>query len=93
MAFASKDQLLQIWDITKSKDKPKWMAKNLANDDLDLPIPIWDTDVEWLSGTNKWSVVTCTAHCDVREYDTRCPRKPVAAVKLFENTVNTKDIF
>ncbi len=56
VAFGSKDQLLQIWDINDQKQiqskKPKWMAKNLPNDELDLKIPIWDTDVEFLSRTN-----------------------------------------
>ena len=47
------------------------MAKNLPNDELDLPIPVWDTDIEWLSRTNQYSVAACTAYCDVREYDTR----------------------
>ena len=68
------------------------MAKNLPNDELDLPIPIWDTSVEFLSLCNKWSLVTCTAYCDIREYDTRCPRKPVQAVKLFSNNYEGKDI-
>lgn len=68
------------------------MAKNLANDELDLKIPIWDTDMEWLSRTNTFSLVTCTAYCDVREYDTRSPRKPVAAVKVFGDQ-NGNDIF
>ena len=66
------------------------MAKNLPNDELDLMIPMWDTDVEWLSKTNNYSLVTCTAYCDIREYDTRGPRKPVVNIKLF-NDNNGKD--
>ena len=68
------------------------MAKNLPNDELDLKCPIWDTCVEWLSLCNNHSLVTCTAFCDIREYDTRCPRKPVTAVKLFENKLESKDL-
>jgi ribosome biogenesis protein NSA1 len=59
------------------------MAKNLPNDELDLKIPIWDTSIAYLS--NAYSLVACTAYSDVREYDTRGPRKPVTAVKLFGN--------
>lgn len=59
------------------------MAKNLPNTHLDLKIPVWDTGLAWLSRTNAYSLVTCTAYCDVREYDTRGPRKPVANVKVF----------
>lgn len=83
VAFGSKDQLLQIWNLKESKEKPKWLARNLPNDHLDLKIPIWDTDIEWLSRTNQYSLVTCTAYCDVREYDTRGPRKPVHNSKVF----------
>jgi len=60
------------------------MAKNLPNDELDIPTPIWDTDIEFLSRTNDYSLVTCTAYCDVREYDTRGQRKPVIHSKVFE---------
>lgn len=76
VVLGSKDQLLQLWDINNA-DKPVWVARNLPNDELSLQIPIWDVDVEWLSRTNAHSLVTCTAYCDVREYDIRRPRKPV----------------
>jgi hypothetical protein len=74
--------LLQIWDVSE-KPTQRWLAKNLPNDELDLKIPIWDTDIEWLSRTNTFSLVSCSAYCDVREYDTRMPRKAVTAVKVF----------
>ena len=60
------------------------MAKNLPNDELDIQTPIYDTGIEFLSRTNDYSLVTCTAYCDVREYDTRGPRKPVIHSKVFE---------
>ena len=63
------------------------MARNLPNDHLDLKIPVWDTDMAWLSRTNAYSLATVTAYGDIREYDTRGPRKPVANVKAF----GTKD--
>jgi len=85
VAMGSKDQLLQIWDINKAGEQPLWMAKNLPNDELDLKIPIFDTSLCYLSRSNNFSLVACTAYCDVREYDTRSPRKPVTAVKLFGN--------
>ena len=69
------------------------MARNLPNDELDLKTPIWDTSIEWLSRTNNYSLVTCTAYCDIREYDTRSDRKPVTAVKLFDNANEGIDLF
>lgn len=84
IAIGSKDQLLQIWDVETATKT--WSAKNLPNDHLDLKIPIWDTDMEWLSKSNTYSLATCSAYCDVREYDTRGPKKPVFAGKVFDNT-------
>lgn len=69
------------------------MAKNLPNDELDIKTPIWDTSVTYLGRENQHSLVACTAYCDIREYDTRCPRKPVTAVKLFAKGADSKDIF
>ena len=93
VAFGSKDKTLQIWNLKLSKEAPKWQARNLANDELDIKIPIWDTDLAFLSKSNQYSIAACTAYCDVREYDTRGPRKPVTAVKLFANTTDNNDIF
>jgi len=95
MAFGFRDSTIQLWDIKLSREtkKPKWTAKNLPNDELDLPIPVWDTDLAYLSRTNAYSLVACSAYCDVREYDTRGPRKPVTATKVFSREIGTKDIF
>jgi hypothetical protein len=55
----------------------------LPNDELDLVIPIWDTDIAYLSGSNLYSFVVCTAYSDIREYDPRAGRRPVVQQKLF----------
>lgn len=67
------------------------MARNLPNDHLDLKIPVWDTDMAWLSRSNAYSLATVTAYGDVREYDTRGPRKPVVDVKVFGTGKDNKD--
>lgn len=69
----SKDSLLQIWDVNKANKKPLWQAKNLPNDELDLQIPIWDTDACYLESNTNF--VVCTAYGDIREYDTREGRR------------------
>jgi hypothetical protein len=71
--------------------KPFFTAKNLPCDHLDLPIPIWDTDLTFLSSVGPQSFATCTAYGDIREYDTR-QRKPVTASELFDDNEG-KDIF
>jgi hypothetical protein len=64
----------------------------LPNDELDLAIPIWDTDLVYLSSVNQYSIATCTAYCDVREYDLRGQKKPVINNKIF-NDNEGKDYF
>lgn len=66
-------------------NEAKWLAKNLPNDELDIPIPMFDTDVAYLSRTNMHSLVVCTAYSDIREYDPRTGRRPVINAKLFGN--------
>ena len=78
LAVGSKNQVVQVWDVNQKKQM--WIGRNLAHDELELPIPIWDTDMVWL---NSHSLLACTAYSDVREYDTRGPRKPVIAAKVF----------
>jgi len=90
-AVGSRDTLLQLWDV--NNQKLTWQAKNLPNDELDLKIPIWDTDVEFLSYLNTHSLATCTAYSDIREYDLRSQAKPVLSTKLFGDSENKKDIF
>lgn len=81
VAIASKDTLLQIWDISQQSNKPLWQARNLPNDELDLQIPIWDTSVCYL-GSNT-SFVACTAYGDIREYDTReGKRRPTLSTRF-----------
>lgn len=67
--------------------KQLWNARNVPNDDLDLMVPIWDKDVAWLSKVNSHSLATCTAFCEVREYDTRGSRRPVIDSKIFDKKV------
>ena len=60
--------------------KPKWQARNLPNDELDLQIPIWDTNLCFINAN---SLAVTTAYGDVREYDIRSgQRRPVHNVKL-----------
>jgi ribosome biogenesis protein NSA1 len=70
------------------KTKPKWQARNLSNDELDLQIPIWDTDICYLSNSN---VCAVTAYGEVREYDLKHgQRRPITNVKLTEGMLLSK---
>ncbi|KLO07968.1 hypothetical protein SCHPADRAFT_880969 [Schizopora paradoxa] len=61
-----------------------WRAKNLPNDNLNLRQPIDITSISYLASSSKQTLgsgvhlVTGTQVGDVRRYDTRAARKPVA---------------
>lgn len=46
-------------------------------------MPIWDTDIAWLDGGS--SLATCTAFCQVREYDFRKGRRPLINATILGN--------
>lgn len=76
---------------TKSQEQPTihtlepiWKAKNVANDFLDLRVPIWITDLHILPTSTKDSleIVTCSAYRHVRYYKTSQQRRPVTTWDL-----------
>ncbi|XP_032533428.1 WD repeat-containing protein 74 isoform X1 [Chiroxiphia lanceolata] len=70
-----KENGLKVWDLQRPGE-PLFRAKNVRNDWLDLRVPIWERDLQFLPGSDK--VVTCTGHGQVRLYDPATPqRRPV----------------
>ncbi|EMD38503.1 hypothetical protein CERSUDRAFT_123112 [Gelatoporia subvermispora B] len=57
-----------------------WRAKNVANDNLDLRVPVHNTSLTYLHSTSSTShhLVAGTQSGNVRRYDTRAARRPVA---------------
>ncbi|XP_058016757.1 WD repeat-containing protein 74 [Ahaetulla prasina] len=82
VATGGKENCLKIWDLHQPQE-PVFRAKNVRHDWLDLRVPIWDRDMEFLPGSEK--IVTCTGHHQVRVYDPSCPqRRPVLEVTFGE---------
>lgn len=77
LAIASRDKTVMVYQYDRHASsegdflKQLWNSRNVPNDDLDLMVPIWDKDCAWLSKVNSHCLATCTAFCEVREYDTR----------------------
>nr|XP_005988851.2 PREDICTED: WD repeat-containing protein 74 isoform X2 [Latimeria chalumnae] len=70
-----KENDLKIWDLQKPEE-PLFKAKNVRNDWLDLRVPVWIRDMQFIPGSDK--IVTCTGHHQVRLYDPNSPqRRPV----------------
>ncbi|KAF6107107.1 WD repeat domain 74 [Phyllostomus discolor] len=75
VATGGKENALKVWDLQGSAE-PVFRAKNVRNDWLDLRVPIWDQDIQFLPESQK--LVTCTGYHQVRVYDPASPqRRPV----------------
>ncbi|KAM9367154.1 WD repeat-containing protein 74, partial [Phaethornis superciliosus] len=82
LGTAGKENALKVWDLQRPEE-PVFRAKNVRNDWLDLRVPIWDRDFQFLPDSEK--IVTCTAHRQVRLYDPSSPqRRPVLEVTFGE---------
>ncbi|XP_075401687.1 WD repeat-containing protein 74 [Tenrec ecaudatus] len=75
VATGGKENALKVWDLQGSEE-PVFRAKNVRNDWLDLRVPIWEQDIQFLPESQK--LVTCTGYHQVRVYDPASPqRRPV----------------
>ncbi|XP_078000798.1 WD repeat-containing protein 74-like [Glandiceps talaboti] len=82
LATGGKENDLKVWDL-ESPETPIFKAKNVRNDFLDLQVPIWVCDMQFLPGSSK--IVSCTGHHHVRLYDPSTPqRRPVLSVEFDE---------
>lgn len=80
VATGGKDRqnAVKVWDLEALKCV--FQAKNVANDFLQLEVPVWETAVRFADdGTaNGAQLLTCSRHGYIRRYDTRVQRRPVS---------------
>lgn len=63
---------VKVWDLeTQTK---VFQSKNVANDYLQLEVPVWDSDVAFADAT---TLLTCSRYGYIRRFDTRAQRRPV----------------
>lgn len=74
IATGGKDRqnALKVWDLETQESV--FRAKNIANDFLQLEVPVWDTRVAFADET---TLLTCSRYGYIRRYDTRAQRRPV----------------
>uniref|UniRef100_A0A674GQ11 WD repeat domain 74 n=1 Tax=Taeniopygia guttata TaxID=59729 RepID=A0A674GQ11_TAEGU len=63
VATGGKENGLKVWDLQQPQE-PLFRSKNVRNDWLDLRVPVWDRDLQFLPGSQR--IVTCTGHGQVR---------------------------
>lgn len=78
IATGGKDRKNNLKIIDLTTKQITFSTKNIANDELDLEIPIWDTDFGFMSST---SISTCSRYGYIRFYDTRKQRRPIQSYK------------
>ncbi|KAK9369567.1 hypothetical protein V1509DRAFT_619842 [Lipomyces kononenkoae] len=63
-----------------------WKAKNVKNDELDLRVPVWISDIRFLdvnrNSETDFRVVVSTRFGHVRVYETKYSRKPIVNVEV-----------
>ncbi|KAI8146937.1 WD40-repeat-containing domain protein [Fennellomyces sp. T-0311] len=98
-AAAGKENDLKVYDANllasdKEEDKQKaivFQAKNVRNDFLDLRVPVWIHDLQFLNedGTR---IVTATHYHQIRVYDTKKQRRPVSDYEIGKNPLLTLQV-
>lgn len=76
----SKGHVPSVWSlehVTAGQYQPVWSAKNVGNDWLDVNVALNDSDVTWVDDTTHQFIVS-TLTGQIRTYDTRAQRRPVA---------------
>lgn len=81
VATGGKENPLKVWDLQRPQE-PVFTAKNVRNDWLDLRVPVWVRDLQFIPASNK--MVTCTGHSQVRVYDPSAQRRPVMEMTFSE---------
>ena len=66
LVIGGKGNLAQVFDLDTQKEV--WKAKNVKKDWLDMEVPIWDKDAQYLNESNGNSFITTTAYGHVMTY-------------------------
>uniref|UniRef100_A0A224YY90 Ribosome biogenesis protein NSA1 n=1 Tax=Rhipicephalus zambeziensis TaxID=60191 RepID=A0A224YY90_9ACAR len=82
VATGGKENELKLWDL-ENLQKPVFTAKNVRNDFLDLRVPVWVTDMDFMNDSEK--IIAITGHHQVRVYDPNSrQRRPVVDFEFDE---------
>ena len=85
VATGGKENDLQLWDLNRTDVGPKFRARNVKNNFLDIRVPVWISDICFPDALSPASVCTVSRHSHVRLYDTReggKQRRPVRELEF-----------
>eukprot|EP00123_Amoebidium_parasiticum_P015023 comp22746_c3_seq1/m.35478 comp22746_c3_seq1/g.35478 ORF comp22746_c3_seq1/g.35478 comp22746_c3_seq1/m.35478 type:complete len:397 (-) comp22746_c3_seq1:93-1283(-) len=84
-AVGGKENDLKIYDV--NGNQPIFKAKNVSNDEVDLRVPVFVTDLHFIPGTDGSQIAVTTGHYHIRLYDTRAQKKPVFSTTFGEHPI------
>lgn len=73
VAVGGREHELSLWDL--GTQERRWRARNVVNDKLDMRRPVWVGAARFLTDT---TLVVGTRYKQIRVYDVRAKRRPVA---------------
>ncbi|KAJ5074777.1 wd repeat-containing protein [Anaeramoeba ignava] len=85
LSSGGNDNILKVYDIETGKCV--FEGQNEPNDELDLPIPIWDRDHKWKTDSNQ-VIIVGTSYGDLRLYDRRLENNLVFSKKVLKRPLN-----
>jgi ribosome biogenesis protein NSA1 len=89
IATGGKEHDVHVWDT--ETQQIKFRAKNVPHDTIELRVPIWVKDMQFLKSASDsaFKIVTGTAYGEVRLYDSSAKRRPVHDINVGEYPVTT----
>lgn len=100
-AVGGKERELSVFDILNTKPnssidnliKPIWQAENVENDELDMRVPVWVTDIKWLSLIDANKLIVSTGYAQIRVYDRKKQNRPIIEHKIGEFPIKNFEVF
>ncbi|CAK9825313.1 WD repeat-containing protein 74 [Anthophora retusa] len=88
IATGGENHKLKLFDL--SRQVQTFLEKGLPHDWLELEVPVWISDIEFLPGTEQ--IVTVGRYGYVRLYDPRAQRRPVTDIEMANEPLTTLSI-
>ena len=85
VATGGRENDLQLWDLNRTDEGPRFRARNVKNNFLDLRVPVWISDICFPDALSPALVCTVSRHSHVRLYDARekaSQRRPVRELEF-----------
>ncbi|KAK8811294.1 hypothetical protein WA158_003029 [Blastocystis sp. Blastoise] len=87
-AAGGKENDLKVYSIEKGSFI--WRAKNVPNDFLDLRVPVWIKDLQFMECSDKgYKIITVTGYNQIRIYNTSVKRQPIEDYAVGEHAFVT----